>query len=147
MSENNQTDVKQLIDIIDRALTSNDERVINALRSLMMITLLTSTDDPDNRAGPLGDMMQTVNRLHNRVNDLEREISRNRNDNPWEDKWRSKSATDYSKSATDYYFDSIKAQRATSSTGYGAIPPLTAQGIADLTKQLNSPLVDKNRKI
>ena len=140
MSENNQTDVKQLIDIIDRALTSNDERVINALRSLMMITLLTSTDDPGVRIGPLGDMMKTVDRLNNRVNELEREVVRNRNNNPWEDKWRSKSAS-------DYYFDSIKGQQATSSTGYGAIPPLTAQSIADLTKQLNSPLVDKNRKI
>lgn len=138
MSENNQTDVKQLIDIIDRALTSNDERVINALRSLMMITLLTSTDDPDTRIGPVGHMMQTVNRLHNRVNDLEREIVRNRNDNPWEDKWKSKSAT-------DYYFDSIKAQKATSSTGYGAIPPLTAQSIADLTKQLNTVSTGKNK--
>jgi len=139
MSENNQTDVKQLIDIIDRALTSNDERVINALRSLMMITLLTSTDDPDTRVGPLGHMMQTVNRLHNRVNELEHEVVRNRNDNPWEDKWRSKSAS-------DYYLDSITSQKMASSTGYGAIPPLTAQGLATLTKQLNSPLVDKSTK-
>ena len=128
MSANSQTDVEQLIDIIDRALTSKDERVINALRSLMMITLLTDTETAGNRIGPLADMLQTVDSLSRRVNELERDAIRNRNGNPWEDKWTSKSAT-------DYY------------TGYGAIPSLTAQNIADLTKALNSPLVDKKTKI
>lgn len=140
MSANSQTDVEQLIDIIDRALTSKDERVISALRSLMMITLLTDTETAGNRIGPLADMLQTVDRLSKRVNELERDAIRNRNGNPWEDKWTSKSAT-------DYYFDPVKAQKMTSSTGYGAIPPLTAQNIADLTKALNSPLVDKKTKI
>ena len=140
MSANSQTDVEQLIDIIDRALTSKDERVINALRSLMMITLLTDTETAGNRIGPLADMLQTVDRLSKRVNELEREVIRNRNDNPWEDKWTSKSAT-------DYYLDAVTSRKMTRSTGYGAIPPLTAQNIADLTKALNSPLVDKKTKI
>lgn len=140
MSANSQTDVEQLIDIIDRALTSKDERVINALRSLMMITLLTDTETAGNRIGPLADMLQTVDRLSKRVNELEHEVIRNRNGNPWswdrEDKWRSKSAT-------DYYLDAVTSRKMTRSTGYGAIPPLTAQNIADLTKALNSTSDDK----
>lgn len=133
-----QTDVEQLIDIIDRALTSKDERVINALRSLMMITLLTDTNDEESgkrEIGPLRELLDGVNRLSRRMEQVEIEISRVRQQSQMDsyNKWPNNTGT-------DYYYDSIKM--AQSQTGFGAIPPLTAQNLQDiqsLSKQINSP--------
>ena len=36
-------DLERFIEMFDEALTSNDERVINALRSLMMMVILTKS--------------------------------------------------------------------------------------------------------
>ena len=140
MSINSQTDVEQLIDIIDRALTSKDERVINALRSLMMITLLTDPGDEESNkreVGPLRELVDSVNHLTRRLASVEVEISRVKQQSQMDsyNKWPSNT------SASDYYYDKNRL-----SMDYGAIPPLTAQTIADLTKQFNSPLVDKKRK-
>jgi hypothetical protein len=64
--------------MFDEALTSQDERVVNALRSLMMMVILTKpeTRNPmaDRNAGPLRQMFDDVNNLTRRMHRLEDEI-------------------------------------------------------------------------
>lgn len=136
-----ETDVEVLINIIDRALTSKDERVINALRSLMMITLLTDPGNEEREVGPLGELVDSVTHLNRRLASVESELSRVKQESQMDTytKWPNNTGT-------DYYFDTAKQAHYQSQKGYGAIPPLTATSIADLQKIINSPLVDKKRK-
>lgn len=132
MSNKSQTDLEQLIDIVDKALTSKDERVVNALRSLMMITLLTNVDDKSDSVGPLRQLFESMDNLRRRMSEMEYQISRLERSNNDVFKWPK------SNSGTDYYFDAVTAAKINAGydPSYGAIPPLTAQSIADLTKTL-----------
>jgi hypothetical protein len=71
-------DLERFIDMFDEALTSQDERVVNALRSLMMMVILTKpeTRNPmaDRVNGPLRQMFDDVNNLTRRMHRLEDEI-------------------------------------------------------------------------
>ncbi len=68
-------DLERVIELFDTALTSRDERVVNALRSLLMI--VTLTDSEDNRStinktiGPLGRMMSDIHSIDTRLRKLE----------------------------------------------------------------------------
>lgn len=67
-------DLERFIDMFDEALTSNDERVINALRSLMMIVVLTKPEvqsEHNSRRGPLRQLFDDMNNLTRRVGGLE----------------------------------------------------------------------------
>ena len=68
-------DLERFIDMFDEALTSQDERVVNALRSLMMMVILTKpeTRNPmaDRNNGPLRQMHEDMNHLNRRVRDME----------------------------------------------------------------------------
>jgi hypothetical protein len=69
-------DLEQLFEMVDTALTSKDERVQNALRSLFMIVALTAptTNDAGVREiGPLTRLMQDLDSMKRRVSNLERE--------------------------------------------------------------------------
>ncbi len=134
--ENSQASVEQLIEIFDKALTSDDERVVNALRSLMMITLLTDPDKEKRKIGPLQEVLDDVSRIHQRMRGLEEEIVRlkNRDDfrsrgwrydeNPWDPK------------VAGYGRDSI----------YGAVPGIDPHNASNLLKAINSPKIDKKPK-
>lgn len=76
MSQNSEVDIQQLIEVIDRALTSKDERVINALRQLMMMVILTHPDSHDSEPGPLTEMTTEVRSLRKRMAEVEYELSR-----------------------------------------------------------------------
>ena len=71
-------DLQRAIDLFDTALTSKDERVVNALRSLMMIVALT---DPETveldkvRVGPLRAMERDIDNMHSRIRSLEDNLS------------------------------------------------------------------------
>jgi hypothetical protein len=71
-------DLERFIDMFDEALTSQDERVVNALRSLMMMVILTKPEarNPmsDRNAGPLRQMFDDMNNLNRRMHRMEDEI-------------------------------------------------------------------------
>lgn len=73
-------DLERFVDMFDEALTSQDPRVINALRSLMMIVTLTrpETSEPaiDRNRGPLRRVFEDINHLNNRLHRVEAEIQR-----------------------------------------------------------------------
>lgn len=71
-------DLERFIDMFDEALTSRDERVVNALRSLMMMTILTKNETPtnviqDKNAGPLRRLFDDVQHLNQRLSRVEQE--------------------------------------------------------------------------
>jgi len=71
-------DLERFIDMFDEALTSKDERVINALRSLMMMVILTKPEgrkDPgDGDVGPLRQVYDDLHHLHRRMHSMEDNI-------------------------------------------------------------------------
>ena len=66
-------DLQRAMDLFDTALTSKDERVVNALRSLLMIVALTDpeTGENDHQTGPLRAMERDLNGMHSRIRSLE----------------------------------------------------------------------------
>jgi len=72
-------DLERFIDMFDEAMTSKDERVIDALRNLLMIVTLTR---PEIRAthgrnsGPLRRLFEDMHHLNRRMYDLEDTIRR-----------------------------------------------------------------------
>ena len=74
-------DLDRFINMFDEALTSKDERVVNALRSLMMMVILTKSESHrdmigDRAEGPLRRMQQDLNNLSRRLYDLEENLRR-----------------------------------------------------------------------
>ena len=72
-------DLERFIDMFDEAVNSRDPRVVNALRSLMMIVTLTRPESRDlglhdRNAGPLRRMFEDMNHLQARLYRLEEEI-------------------------------------------------------------------------
>jgi hypothetical protein len=73
-------DLERLTELFDEALTSDDPRVKNALRQLMMMVILTSDDHEDKdkgmhgRRGPMRRMQEDLNDLRRTVSDLKHEI-------------------------------------------------------------------------
>lgn len=76
-------DLDRFIDLFDEAMTSKDPRVIETLRSLMMIVTLTRPEarNPmeDRNAGPLRRLFEDMNHLHRRVGRMEEEQREIRN--------------------------------------------------------------------
>lgn len=65
-------DLERFIDMFDEALTSQDERVVNALRSLMMMVILTNPEGRKmDRNGPLRQLFDDVNSINRRVHQVE----------------------------------------------------------------------------
>jgi hypothetical protein len=70
-------DLERFVDMFDEALASNDERVINALRNLMMMVILTKPEGrKDAAAGPLRQLFEDVNILSRKINFMELELNR-----------------------------------------------------------------------
>jgi hypothetical protein len=70
-------DLDRFVDMFDEALTSQDPRVMETLRSLMMIVTLTRPEakNPmsDRNAGPLRRLFDDMHQLHRRVSRMEEE--------------------------------------------------------------------------
>lgn len=67
-------DLERFIDMFDEALTSNDERVINALRSLMMMVILTKPEGRKDAIGPLRQVLNDQNQIIRRLERMESEM-------------------------------------------------------------------------
>jgi hypothetical protein len=77
-------DLERFVDMFDEALISQDPRVINALRSLMMMVTLTRPESRDSglhdrNSGPLRRLYEDVNHLNSRLHRMEDEIQQIRN--------------------------------------------------------------------
>ena len=71
-------DLERFVDMFDEALTSQDPRVMDALRSLMMIVTLTrpeSKTEHSRRDGPLRRLFEDMNHLNRRMHDMEEKFS------------------------------------------------------------------------
>jgi len=71
-------DLERFIDMFDEALTSSDERVVNALRSLMMMTILTKSETArsvieDRNVGPLRRLLEDMRHINQRLGKVEEE--------------------------------------------------------------------------
>lgn len=66
-------DLERVIDMFDEALTSEDERVVNALRSLMMMVVLTKPEGRD-RSGPIRQIYDDLHNLTQRMGRIERDL-------------------------------------------------------------------------
>ena len=68
-------DLERCFELFDEALVSRDERVVNALRNLLMIVTLTAPETEltsiGRRTGPLRRIMEDHNNLARRVNAME----------------------------------------------------------------------------
>jgi hypothetical protein len=68
-------DLERFIEMFDEALTSNDERVVNALRSLMMMVILTKSETHDTklsgRNGPLRQLFEDMHHINSRLHTTE----------------------------------------------------------------------------
>lgn len=70
-------DLERFTEMFDQALTSNDPRVKNALRQLMMMVVLTDTNDHEGkqRQGPLRRMQEDMRDIARRMNRLDDELN------------------------------------------------------------------------
>ena len=75
MKDQKDFDLEQIVRIIDQALESDDQRIKDALRALMTVTVLCTAEHPDQAIkGPLGRLQEDYNNLNRRVNMLEDEV-------------------------------------------------------------------------
>jgi hypothetical protein len=71
-------DLERFINMFDQALTSNDPRVVDALRSLMMMVILTKPEGetPTGRTGPLRRMYEDHRDIIRRINNIDESLNR-----------------------------------------------------------------------
>ena len=72
-------DLERFIDMFDEAMTSDDPRVVETLRRLMMIVALTAPEtrkEHDRRSGPLRRLFEDMNHLNNRLHRMEEDLHR-----------------------------------------------------------------------
>ena len=69
-------DLEQIVKIIDSALESDDQRIKDALRALMTITVLCTAEHPDQvlHHGPLARVFEDMHNLARRLSSLEDDV-------------------------------------------------------------------------
>ena len=71
-------DLERFVDMFDEAMTSQDPRVMDSLRSLMMMVLLTRPEiktEHSRNNGPLRRLFEDMNHLNRRMHDMEEKIN------------------------------------------------------------------------
>ena len=72
MKDQKDFDLEQIVRVIDSALESDDQRIKDALRALMTITVLCTAEHPDQAfKGPLARLLEDHNNLNRRLSSLE----------------------------------------------------------------------------
>lgn len=136
-------DLERFVEMFDQALTSDDPRVKNALRQLMMMVVLTDADDYEGRArskhGPLRrmqedmrDQFKWIQRLEQEIEKIKQSITYNQMQQPTGPGYR---AQDYNLKYADTtagmgidpkdYWNSVIAQKASSAE----IPASSLRGL------------------
>ena len=76
-------DLEQIVEIFDTALESDDQRIKDALRALLTITVLCTAERPHEKImGPFERMLNDVRNLNRRLSRLEDEVQDLRNRMP-----------------------------------------------------------------
>jgi hypothetical protein len=77
-------DLEQIVRIVDQALESDDQRIKDALRALMTVTVLCTAEHPDQalRNGPFARLLEDYNNLARRLSRLEDEVTNVKNRMP-----------------------------------------------------------------
>jgi hypothetical protein len=132
--ESDREDFERMIDLFDRVLTSDDQRVINAFKSLMVIVALTeNADDSKVRVpGPFRYLNDQVYDLSQRIRKLEITVH-NPTPHLRDITWRK---DPYAK---DYYQDVVTTDAA--GYDYRSANTNTETGISDYMKKF---LMDEN---
>ena len=70
-------DLEQIVKVLDQALESDDQRIKDALRALMTVTVLCTAEHPDQvmRNGPLARVFEDMRNLNQRLGRLEDELN------------------------------------------------------------------------
>jgi len=71
-------DLERFVDMFDEAMTSQDLRVMDALRGLMMMVLLTRPEiktEHSRNHGPLRRLFEDMNHLNRRMHDMEDKVN------------------------------------------------------------------------
>jgi len=71
-------DLERFVDMFDEAMTSQDPRVMDALRGLMMMVLLTRPEiktEHSRNHGPLRRLFEDMNHLNRRMHDMEDKVN------------------------------------------------------------------------
>ena len=71
-------DLERFVDMFDEAMTSQDPRVMDSLRSLMMMVLLTRPEiktEHSRNHGPLRRLFEDMNHLNRRMHDMEDKVN------------------------------------------------------------------------
>lgn len=136
-------DLERFIDMFDTAMTSNDPRVVETLRKLMMIVALTAPETNsvaiDRQHGPLRRMFEDMNHLNRRMRDMEdafRNMQREQQfrEHNWKDVYRANDYEKYSLTAAASMAQSIDQD-------------ILRQVSKDWTKQINGGLVPPKGKL
>lgn len=71
-------DLEQIVKIFDQALGSDDQRIKDALRALLTVTVLCTAEHPDQklRNGPLARVLEDYSNLARRLSHLEDDVRR-----------------------------------------------------------------------
>ena len=70
-------DLEQIVEIFDTALESNDQRIKDALRALLTITVLCTAERPQEKImGPFERMLDDMRNLNRRLGNMEDELNR-----------------------------------------------------------------------
>lgn len=67
-------DLDKFINMFDQALTSSDPRVLDALRSLLVIVTLTNSQSVKEKQGPLGKLFHSHQSILRRLHNLEQHV-------------------------------------------------------------------------
>ena len=68
-------DLEQIVKVIDAALESDDQRIKDALRALMTVTVLCTAEFPDQSIkGPLARVLEDYKNLNQRLSSVENDI-------------------------------------------------------------------------
>ena len=83
MKDQKDYDLEQIVGIIDAALESDDQRIKDALRALMTITVLCTAEHPDQvlHHGPLARVFEDYHNLARRLSSLEDDVRKMQWDN------------------------------------------------------------------
>jgi hypothetical protein len=136
-------DLERFVNMFDEAMTSEDPRVIETLRSLMMIVTLTrpeSTDALNPKKGPLRRSFEEMNHMWKRFEQMEEELRQMHQRMSRESGQWGKEA--YHASDYDKYTLAAAAQMAQQIDA-----DVMRKVSADWTKQINGGLVPQHSKL
>lgn len=108
-------DLERFIDMFDTAMTSDDPRVVETLRKLMMIVALTAPESKEmhgRSSGPLRRMFDDMHNLNRRMHDMEdgiRSIQRERERSWAKDVYRADDHDKYTMAAAAQMAQTIDA--------------------------------------